>query len=152
MSDESENAPISAEIHEGDILFDCPYCGKSMAIEAAGAGLMVPCASCGKPVQVPIPGPDLPEVPAGPAYRPEADGDEGNLVRQMDAALTMANEQIDRLIVEKESLQERRAYLEQLRMANGARFERIAEELATVQDALDRALALLAEARAEKPS
>lgn len=154
MSDESENAPVPAEIREGDILFDCPYCGKSMAIESAGAGLMVPCASCGQPVQVPIPGPEAPEAPAGAIARPGVDGDEdpAELVRQMDAALTMANEQIDRLIVEKESLQERRAYLEQLRMANGARFERIAEELGTVQDALDRAMALLAEARAERPS
>jgi exonuclease VII small subunit len=37
-------------------------------------------------------------------------------------------------------------------MANTSRFEQIAEELSTVQDALDRALVLLAEARAEKPA
>ena len=63
----------------------------------------------------------------------------------------MANEQIDQLIAEKEALQERRAYLEQIRMATSSRFESIAMELATVQDALDRALVLLAEARSEKP-
>jgi len=37
-------------------------------------------------------------------------------------------------------------------MANTARYEQIAAELATLQDALDRALVLLAEARAEKPA
>jgi hypothetical protein len=37
-------------------------------------------------------------------------------------------------------------------MATTSRFENIAMELATVQDALDRALVLLAEARSEKPA
>jgi predicted nucleic acid-binding Zn-ribbon protein len=146
--------PDQTEIREGDILFDCPHCGKNMAIEAAGAGLMVPCAACGKEVQVPIPDAATPEVPVAAVPRPPLDNGESpeETIRQLDAALAMANEQIDRLIAEKESLQERRAYLEQIRMANTARYEQIAAELATLQDALDRALVLLAEARAEKPA
>ena len=154
MSEETQKLPELADIREGDILFDCPYCGKNMAIEAAGAGLMVPCANCGKPVQVPIPDARTPESPVAAAPRAAAlaDEDPQATIQQLDAALAMANEQIDRLIAEKESLQERRAYLEQIRMANTARYEQIAAELATLQDALDRALVLLAEARAEKPA
>ena len=153
MSDAFQNAAEAEDIREGDILFDCPHCGKSMAIEAAGAGLMVPCASCGQQVQVPIPDAATPDAPVAAARRPlGADEDPGELIRQLDASLSMANDQIDRLISEKESLQERRAFLEQIRMANGARFEQIAGELAAAQEALDRALALLAEARAEKPA
>jgi len=141
------------EIREGDILFDCPHCGKNMAIEAAGAGLMVPCAACGKEVQVPIPDASTPEEPLVAVPRPSLTNGESSeeVIRQLDAALAMANEQIDQLIAEKEALQERRAYLEQIRMATSSRFESIAMELATVQDALDRALVLLAEARSEKP-
>ncbi|MDY0149869.1 MAG: hypothetical protein RBT03_07275 [Kiritimatiellia bacterium] len=141
------------EIREGDILFDCPHCGKNMAIEAAGAGLMVPCAACGKDVEVPIPDADTPEEPLVAVPRPPLDNGESpaETIRQLDTALAMANEQIDQLIAEKEALQERRAFLEQIRMATSSRFEQIAMELATVQDALDRALVLLAEARSEKP-
>ena len=154
MSDETQKLMDITDIREGDILFDCPYCGKNMAIEAAGAGLMVPCANCGKAVQVPIPDAGTPESPvaAVPHPVPDEGEDPQTTIRQLDAALTMANQQLDRLVAEKEALQERRAFLEQMRIANANRLEQIASELAGMQDALDRALVLLAEARAEKPA
>ena len=151
MNDDSMNE--MSDIREGDILFNCPLCGKSMAIEPAGAGLMVPCANCGEQVQVPVLPDDAAEVPVPPARSPVANGeDPGEVIRQLDAALSMANAQVDSLISEKESLGERRAYLEQIRIAQAARLERIAGELEIMQEALDRALALLAEARAERPN
>ena len=114
---------------------------------------MVPCVGCGKPVQVPIPDAATPEAPVAAVPRPVVlEGeDPRDTIRQLDEALAIANQQIDRLTAEKESLQERRAFLEQIRVTGAARLERIAAELATVQDALDRALVLLAEIRAEKP-
>lgn len=157
MNDEPTQAMDMTEIRAGDILFDCPYCGKNMAIEAAGAGLMVPCASCGKQVQVPIPDGRTPEAPVAeppaPALQPTAldTEDPEDTIQQLDTALAMANQQVDRLVAEKEALQERRAFLEQLRTANAARLEQITQELAAMQDALDRVLVLLAEVRAEKP-
>lgn len=45
----------SSEIRETDIVFDCPHCGKSLAIDYRGAGLTIPCTDCGKDVEVPIP-------------------------------------------------------------------------------------------------
>lgn len=154
MNDETKKVDEPTEVREGDILFDCPYCGKNMAIESAGAGLMVSCASCGRAVQVPIPDRTTPESPVAAISRPSAVGDEDPqaTIRQLDAALSMANQTIDRLLAEKEALQERRAFLEQMRSINAARHEQIATELSTVQDALDRALVLLAEVRAEKPA
>ena len=153
MSEDPTQIIDTSEVREGDILFDCPYCGKNLAIEAAGAGLMVPCVGCGKPVQVPIPDAATPEAPVAAVPRPVvlAGEDPRDTIRQLDEALAIANQQIDRLTAEKESLQERRAFLEQIRVTGAARLERIAAELATVQDALDRALVLLAEIRAEKP-
>ena len=153
MSEDPTQIIDTSEVREGDILFDCPYCGKNLAIEAAGAGLMVPCVGCGKPVQVPIPDAATPEAPVAAVPRPvilEGE-DPQETIRQLDEALAAANQQIDRLLAEKEALQERRAFLEQIRVTGAARQERIAAELATVQDALDRALVLLAEIRAEKP-
>ncbi len=141
----------AAEIQEGDILFDCPHCGKQMAIEAAGAGLMVPCADCGRQVQVPIPDAATPAAPVTAPRVINGSDDPQVLIEQLDAALAMANQQNDRLIAEKEALQERRAFLEQVRVNNATRLEQAARELESIQDALDRTMALLAEIRTEKP-
>ncbi len=150
MSDDNQE---QTEILAGDILFDCPFCGKNMAIESAGAGLMVPCATCGKTVQVPIPDKETPDAPvASKAPEIAMDGENPeDVIRQLDSALNMANRQVDQLMEEKEALQERRAYLEQMRSANTARLKDISGELDAMQAALDRALALLAEVRAERP-
>ena len=43
------------EIRDTDIVFDCPYCGKNLAIDYRGAGLQISCSECGKEVLVPIP-------------------------------------------------------------------------------------------------
>jgi transcription elongation factor Elf1 len=43
------------EIRETDIVFDCPHCGHGLVIDYRGAGLVITCVQCGKPVQVPIP-------------------------------------------------------------------------------------------------
>jgi len=159
MSDEPQTNQEITEIHEGDILFDCPFCGKNMAIESAGAGLMVPCATCGKRVQVPIPDQETPDAPvateasAVAATPASVEGGESpeEIIRQLDAALSMSNKQVDQLMEEKEALQERRAYLEQMRTANVKRLKEISAELEAMQNALDRALVLVAEVRAEKP-
>ena len=93
MSSDPTQLIDTTEVREGDILFDCPYCGKNLAIEAAGAGLMVPCAGCGKPVQVPIPDAATPEAPVAAVPRPvpAENEDPQDTIQQLDAALTMAN-------------------------------------------------------------
>lgn len=151
MNEQPTHLNGAAEIREGDILFDCPHCGKSMAIEAAGAGLMVPCADCGRQVQVPIPDASTPAAPVAASRPFNGAEDPQVLIEQLDAALAMANQQNDRLIAEKEALQERRAFLEHLRVTNATRLEQAARELESIQDALDRTMALLAEIRTEKP-
>ncbi len=45
----------TADIKETDIVFDCPHCGKSLAIDYRGAGLTIQCSDCDNDVQVPIP-------------------------------------------------------------------------------------------------
>lgn len=47
----------TAEIAETDIIFDCPQCAKSLAIDGRGAGLMITCPDCGTRIQVPYPDP-----------------------------------------------------------------------------------------------
>ena len=50
-----EPAQSPEDIRETDIVFDCPFCGKSLAIDYRGAGLSIPCSDCGRDVDVPIP-------------------------------------------------------------------------------------------------
>lgn len=141
-------------VHEGDIVFNCPYCGKSLAIAPEGAGLMVPCSECGKNVQVPIVNDPLPEgIPAsgemmelGETTTPE------ETIAQLDLALNLANQQIAQLLNEKETLLERRSYLENLKTEHSRQFDRMAEELASIQGAVDRLATHLEAARAGRPS
>jgi len=43
------------EIKATDIVFDCPNCHHSLAIDNRGAGLQIECVECGAAVLVPIP-------------------------------------------------------------------------------------------------
>lgn len=38
-----------------DIMFDCPECGGSLEVDAAGAGMTVNCPQCSKPILIPQP-------------------------------------------------------------------------------------------------
>ena len=58
----SVSPPGGDEITPEDILFDCPACGHSLAIDRRGAGMEVPCPGCGKPVRVPPAPPDPPPI------------------------------------------------------------------------------------------
>lgn len=65
MADEPNTLPLdgiaaqqdvdAAEIRDTDIVFDCPHCGKSLAIDYRGAGLQINCSNCQANVLVPIP-------------------------------------------------------------------------------------------------
>ena len=53
MPDKEESN--AREIKDTDIIFECPHCSKSLAIDYHAAGLSIPCTDCGKLVVVPIP-------------------------------------------------------------------------------------------------
>jgi len=55
VAESSQHVDDANEIKDTDIIFDCPYCGKSLAIDYRGAGLTIPCSDCGRSVEVPIP-------------------------------------------------------------------------------------------------
>jgi DNA-directed RNA polymerase subunit RPC12/RpoP len=51
----AENVEQPAPVGENDIVFECPHCGKSLAIEERGAGMVIVCPDCQARVQVPGP-------------------------------------------------------------------------------------------------
>ena len=131
---------------ENDIVFDCPHCARSLAIDARGAGLRVTCPECRQDVQVP--GVPLSERQAA-AEKPLAQApDPSDLFEALQASQT----KIERLVASLEEVRERRRYLENIRSDNMARFELIGKDMATIQNAVDRIVAILQDATAEKPT
>ena len=43
------------DIRDSDIVFNCPFCEKSLAIDCRGAGLTIACPDCSNKIAVPIP-------------------------------------------------------------------------------------------------
>jgi predicted RNA-binding Zn-ribbon protein involved in translation (DUF1610 family) len=142
VADHVQKSPGQAAVKE--IVFDCPHCGKSLAIDARGAGLMIKCPECQQDVQVP--GVPLAERPV----------DAGQPVAQpvnpaaLSEALSASHAKIERLVASLEEVRERRRYLEKVRSDNMARFELISKDLVTIQNAMDRIVAILQDAAAER--
>ncbi len=93
-------------IKETDIIFDCPNCGKSLAIDYRGAGLTIKCSDCGCDVQVPIPdGMELEDLDS-PVE------DQEIRIIQLRRSLMHAQERISSLENAVEDLMQRRDALE----------------------------------------
>lgn len=118
------------DIKETDIVFDCPHCGKSLAIDYRGAGLTIPCTDCGKIVQVPIPeGMDISDIDS-------SEEEQEVRILNLRRSLAAAEERIKQLESEVEELDARRAQLEEMRAANMFKFGAILEKTGAVQKAL----------------
>ncbi len=121
---------------EHDILFECPKCGKSLGIDERGAGLIVTCPDCGQRMQVPT----REEQVSAPA------GTETELITADSSEEAALKAKVERLQVTMEEVLDRKRYLEKLRIDHALRFERIREEMATIQAALDRMTDILQDA------
>ncbi len=49
----AEQIAVSANVQPGDIVFNCPRCTKSLAIDPRAAGFTITCPDCGTEVDVP---------------------------------------------------------------------------------------------------
>lgn len=111
----------TAEIQPGDIVFNCPSCGKSLAIDPRGAGLIVTCPDCEHEVQVPESGAEV-----------EAEA-------ELEQALT--KNITDRL----EDLNARLESVEHGRQMDRERFEKISREVRRIQISLERISSVIKE-------
>ena len=120
---------------EGDIIFDCPKCGKSLCIEESGAGRVVPCPDCGTRMQVPIPE-RMHQQLLEPGVTTLADYTAARESAAEDP--DVLRERVHQLEGTMEEVQVRKRELEKLRIENALRFSRIRDELTLIQSALDR--------------
>ena len=127
----SEMPQDGAEIKDTDIVFDCPHCGKSLAIDYRGAGLMIPCTDCGKNVQVPIPGGmEITDVDI-------SDEEKEARIVNLRRSITASEMRIKQLEAEVEELTVRRDQLEKVRAENMFRFGTILEKTGSIQKSLE---------------
>ena len=141
----------SNEIKETDIIFDCPNCGKSLAIDFRGAGLTIPCTDCGQYVDVPIPeGMELTDIDS-------SDEEQEMRILNLRRSLGTAEGRVVELQARVDQLEASNAELSKGNGLDGARFETLLKHIALVRGHLQRAtdelakLAALAEGT-PKPS
>jgi len=146
----SEPLQTPGEPGPNDIVFDCPHCGKSLAIDQRGAGIRITCPDCTHEVQVPgLPPDERGESEEEIVEEIEMPADAAQRVEALEEALDGAQQKIERLVGNLEEVRERRRFLEKLRTDNMARFKTIGKELETIQNAMDRIVALLQDAAAD---
>jgi transcription elongation factor Elf1 len=131
MTEKKDNA---SEVKDTDIVFECPFCGKSLAIDYRGAGLTIPCTDCGNHVEVPIPeGMEIVDV--------DSSGEEQEArIVNLRRALAAAEDRIARLEEELEAVRSRREALEASRTDNISRLKTVNESAAALERALDDAV------------
>jgi transcription elongation factor Elf1 len=126
-----ESAADQTEIRETDIVFDCKYCSKSLAIDYKGAGLNIPCSDCGKMVEVPIPeGMDISDID-------KSDEEMEIVILNLRKSLAAAESKVASLDEDVDELNSRRQSLEKLRSDTVYKFGSVAEQISIVQKALD---------------
>ena len=129
------NAPASGTttITEDDMVFECPYCGKSMAIDKRGMGLTIECPDCHGLVRVPT-----------VSEKTSSSPDSVHLpVEGLANALDDSRQNIQDLLRQIEELTQRREELESQALEQDKRLEDLRREFATIQSALDRVSLLM---------
>lgn len=147
-AEESADFDDTVEIKETDIVFDCPHCGKSLAIDYRGAGLSIPCTDCGNIVEVPIPdGLQISDIDT-------SEEDLGSVILALRRSLAAADLRIRQLEAEVSEVRERRETLEKKRRDNIYQFGQILEKvgltekhLRDVAQALDKIAIIAKESR-----
>ena len=135
MADEIK---LNTSIQSSDIVFDCPNCGKSLAIDERGAGMAITCPDCQNNIQVPYP--ESAEVEAAEASLDE----QTQLLREQ---LATAQGRASELAGELEAAHAKIERLEKTQSDLQAHLEQISTEWGVVQNALDRVMALMQDLR-----
>ena len=126
------------EIRDSDIVFNCPFCEKSLAIDCRGAGLTIACPDCSNKIAVPIPeNMDVSDIDS-------SDEDKAVRIIHMREVISSSQNQIMELESEVKDLTLRRDSLETVRNENAIRFEVIQREVETIQRSLLRMQEVLA--------
>jgi len=129
-----------------DIVFECGVCGKSLVINARGAGLKITCPDCGAEQQVPLSGgveAANPEVEPNTAMAMTAEQKAEPELPEVSEVLADAREQISELTQENGELQFRRRFLEKRHVLSSQGLQALRREMIAIRKAMDRTEAIL---------
>lgn len=129
----SDKAATNENFTEDDIFFECPHCGKSMAIDKRGMGLTIECPDCGGLVRVPTESEANVESPDSVSIPQDA----------LDEALETGRKQIDALTEQVKRLTEGREALEKSQSSQKEILAELKQEFGNIQAALDRVALLM---------
>lgn len=119
------------DITENDIVFECPHCTKSMAIDKRGSGLTISCPDCAELVRVPyLPGEEPEEDEDGEASEKTVEG--------LSDRLKLSESKITQLATNMSDLTEQRRELERLRKEQQDLLKKMRTEFMAIQSSLDR--------------
>lgn len=135
---EDRDGSGSQEIKDTDIIFECPHCEKSLAIDYHAAGLSIPCTDCGKFVVVPIP--DGMEV----SDLDKSVEDQGALIIHLREAVANFQARTSQLEAMVEDCTKQRQSDALKEAENTRRFEQLSHDVETVSKAVDEINAALA--------
>ncbi len=142
----AQNDEISESFPAKDIVFDCRGCGKSLVINALGAGLTITCPECGAEQQVPLPDDEEAVGPAAkhqsPALAAEDPGAESELT-EISEVLANARERVNALTSENDALQFRCRFLEKRQALAFQNLQAFQREVTAIRKAFDRIEATL---------
>jgi predicted nucleic acid-binding Zn-ribbon protein len=135
------DAPSSAtpNINENDVVFECPQCGKSLAIDRRGSGLTITCPGCQTLVRVPVPQ----DVKLVQAVQTLASLAGGGSVEDLTDALKLSESRVLELATNLSELTTQRRELEKLRKDQGEKLTKLRAEFTSIQESLDRVSFLL---------
>ena len=132
-------AGTTEDIKESDIVFDCPFCGKSLAIDYRGAGLTIPCSDCGRDVEVPIPeGMEVTDI--------DSTTEEQEMrILNLRRSLAGAEATITKLEAELQELRDEHNSVAEVKQEDGSRFDEILARVGLAQRAMENGLSALAD-------
>jgi len=124
-----------------DIIFECGVCGKSLVINALGAGLAINCPDCGAELQVPMSAGAEVAIPEVEPTAAESIADEEQTEHEfpeISDVLADAREQINTLTLENEELQFRRRFLEKRHALASQSLQSLRQEMIMIRTAMDQ--------------
>lgn len=137
----SSKATQETTFTENDIIFECPFCGKSMAIDKRGMGLTIACPDCEGLVRVPT-----------VSEETEGSPDSVNMpVEGLADALDESRDEINDLRDKIESLNELREKLQKQTAAHEQKLGELRREFGNIQSALDRVSMLMVDEENGEP-
>jgi len=129
----SEQHPMTEDFTEDDLIFECPFCEKSMAIDKRGMGLTIQCPECEGLVKVPTVSESSDEDPHTLSMPVEGLAD----------ALEHHREELQALKEKLSSVETVREKLEQQTKDHEEKLTRLRREFGSIQSALDQVSMLL---------